>query len=162
MAGTYLLPTLSHTPLSATLLPMIPRSALILSAGSVRICTGLGGSREKNSAFWGVRTKKDSERDCEHSPRFCRFIPTTLHALCFSPHPPTPLAIPQYPVDGLSSQPFALLPPQSILCAGCPTVDFSLSLSARHIPLPSEPTIAGYPAYQHPPDALCYNPLLSG
>jgi len=154
VAGTYLLPTLSHTPLSATLLGMIPRFALISLAGSGSIRKGFGGCWEKNRACGRVQMKKDRERDCERSPRFCFFIRTPPQALFFSRHPPNPLRILPDPADVLPSQPFAVLPGQSILSAGCPTLRFDLSPSARHIPMPSEPSIAGGPAYPHPPHAL--------
>jgi len=75
-------------------------------------------------------------------------------ALFLSPQPPNPLRILPDPADVLPSQPFALLPPQSISSAECPIVHFGLSPSAQHIPLPSESTFAGCPAYPHPPDAL--------
>jgi len=125
VARTYLLPTLSHTLLSATLLPMIPRSALISSAGSGRIRKGFGGgSDEKGEAgrMFAVPLLV----------LFRPYLPTSSVLLPASP--PNPLRILPDPADVLSSQPFALLPPQSISSAGCPTVRSGLSPSARHSP----------------------------
>jgi len=246
VAWIYQLSTLSDTPLSATLLPMIPRSALISSAGSGRIRKGLGGCGKKNRACGGVQTKKQKRGERSQSlsqsflvrtrpqhhqniktspgpPRWV-MVPlvllvhpelpwstflvklqnvwitmdrsgpggprgpqpplvdqersgppwTTLRhfpdkAVFFFPHPANPLPILPDPADVLPSQPFALLPPQSISSAGCHNVHSGLSPSGQHIPLPSEPIIQlpatqlirnrptpshAFRAYNCPPDAL--------
>ena len=154
MAWIYQLSTLSDTPLSATLLPMIPRSALISSAGSGRLRQGFGGCRGMNRARGGVQTKNQKRGERSQSLSWFFFIRTSTLGLFFTPHPLNPVRILSNLADFIPSQPFAPLLPQSISFGGCSTGQSGLSQSARHIPLPPEPTIASCSAYPQPPNAL--------
>jgi len=146
---------------------MIPRSALISSAGFGRIGKGFRGCGEKNRACGGGSDEKAEPVRTFPVHLWSSFVQTHPQALLFSPCPPNPLHIPADPAGVLPSQPFALLPPHSIPSAGCPTVRSGLSPSTQHIPLPSEPTIANcqlicsrptpphaFRAYNCPPDPL--------
>jgi len=92
VAWTYLLPTLSQTPLPATLLPMISRSALIASAGSRRIRKGFRGTGRSTELVGGFGRKGRSGEKVP-SPSASPFSSKPPHKLCSSLRTPRTLCI---------------------------------------------------------------------
>ena len=132
MAGTYLLPTLSHTPLSATHFPMIPYSAVISSAGSGKICKGSRGAGRRTERVGGFGQKSRSGENVP-SPSPSPFSSEPPHMLFSSPHTPRTLCLfswirrtfsplklllsslpnPSRPLDALLSAPACHRPPDN-------------------------------------------------
>lgn len=126
---------------------MIPSSALTSSVGSGNIRKGRGGLGEMNPVCGGVRTKKDWEKDRERYPLSSFFV-RTPDKLFASPCPPRTLCVFSLILRTFSpSEPFALLPLQSIMSAGCPSV--------RSRPLTVHPTPSpAFRTHNRPPDPL--------
>ena len=87
------------------------------------------GVRGEEQSLLGGSDKKGEVGRTFLVPLIVLFFRTPPKAIFFSLDTPNPLRILLHLADVLPSQYFALLPPQSISSAGCPTIRSGLSLS---------------------------------